>query len=204
MSGTLIHLVRHGAHGLPGNLLAGRMPGVHLSAEGRAQAERVAGTLAARPIAAVLSSPQPRAQETAAPIAARHGIPVETEPRLDELDFGEWQGIGFDALQERADWRAWNRARGLAAAAPGGETMAHAQARALAVLGQARARWPGGEVVLTGHLDVLRAALLGVLGAPLDLFGRLTLAPGGRATLRLWHDNAELEALDNPPRDAAL
>lgn len=198
MGGTLVHLVRHGAHDLVGRVLAGRMPGVHLSAEGRAQAARVAGVLGERAIAAVLSSPQPRATETASPIAARHGLAVEIEHGLDELDFGAWQGMGFEALDGRADWRAWNRARGLAGA-PGGETMVQAQARAMAVLGRARARWPGGEVVLAGHQDVLRAALLGVLGAPLDLFGRLALAPGGRAAVRLWDEHAELEALDNGP-----
>lgn len=175
------------------------MPGVHLSAEGRAQAERVADALAGRPLAAVLSSPQPRARETAAPIAARHGLAVEIEPGLDELDFGAWQGMGFDALEDRADWRAWNRARGIAAGAPGGETMAQVQARVLSVLARARARWPEGELVLAGHQDALRAALLGVLGAPLDLFGRLALAPGGRAVVRLWDEHAELEALDNGP-----
>jgi broad specificity phosphatase PhoE len=196
VSGTLIHLVRHGAHDLVGRVLAGRMPGVHRNAEGVLQAERTADALASRVIAAVLSSPQPRAQETAALIAARHGLPVEIEQGLDELDFGSWQGMTFVALDGETGWHAWNRARSLART-PGGETMVHAQARVLAVLVRVRARWPGGEVVLAGHQDVLRAALLGVLGAPLDLFGRLALAPGGRATVRLWGEHAELETLDN-------
>lgn len=196
MSGTLIHLVRHGAHALVGQALVGRTPGVHLSAEGREQAERVADRLASRPLAAVLSSPQPRAMETAVPIAARHALPVTAEPGLDEIDFGTWQGLDFATLAEREDWRAWNRARGLAQP-PEGEMMATAQARALAVLARARMAWPGGELVLAGHQDVLRAALLGVLGAPLDLFGRVALRPGGRAAVRLWEDHAELEALDN-------
>jgi probable phosphoglycerate mutase len=199
MSGTLVHLVRHGAHDLVGRVLAGRMPGVHLSAEGRAQAARVADALAARPLAAVVSSPQPRAHETAMVIAARHGLDVAVEPDLDELEFGAWQGMAFDALDGRPDWQAWNRARGLAAAPPGGEMMAHVQARALRALLAARARWPGAEVAMAGHQDVLRAALLGVLGASLDLFGRLALAPGGRAAVRLWADHAELETLDNGP-----
>ena len=196
MPGTLVHLVRHGAHALVGQTLVGRTPGVRLSAEGRQQAERVADRLAGRPIAVVLSSPQPRTMETAAPIAARHALAVTAEPGLDELDFGAWQGLDFAILAEREDWQAWNRARGLARP-PGGEMMAAAQARALAVLARARAAWPGGEVVLTGHQDVLRAALLGVLGVPLDLFGRVALRPGGRAAVRLWDDHAELDALDN-------
>ncbi|MBV9749984.1 MAG: histidine phosphatase family protein [Acetobacteraceae bacterium] len=196
MSGTLVHLVRHGAHGLVGRVLAGRMPGVRLSAEGVLQGKRVADALATRAIAAVLSSPQPRAEQTAALIAARHGLPVEIEHGLDEVDFGTWQGVTFGALDGQTAWQAWNRARGLATT-PGGETMVQVQARALAVLARARAKWPGGEVVLAGHQDVLRAALLGVLGAPLDLFGRLAFAPGGRATVRLWDEHAELETLDN-------
>ena len=196
MPGTLVHLVRHGAHALVGPALVGRTPGVRLSAEGREQAERVADKLASRPVTAVLSSPQPRAMETAAPIAARHALAVAAEPGLDELDFGAWQGLDFATLAKREDWQAWNRARGLAKP-PGGEMRAAAQARVLAVLARARAAWPGAEVVLAGHQDVLRAALLGVLGAPLDLFGRVALKPGGRAAVRLWADHAELEALDN-------
>ncbi len=196
MSGTLVHLVRHGAHDLVGRVLAGRMPGIRLSADGVLQANRVADALATRAIAAVLSSPQPRAQETAALIAARHGLPVEIEHGLDELDFGTWQGMTFAALDGHTAWHAWNRARGLATT-PGGETMVQVQARALAVLAGARARWPSSELVLVGHQDVLRAALFGVLGAPLDLLGRLALAPGGRATVRLWDEHAELETLDN-------
>ena len=75
MGATTLHLVRHAAHGLLGRVLAGRMPGVALTAEGTAQADALADALAGRPIRAVLSSPVQRAQATAAPIAARHGLP---------------------------------------------------------------------------------------------------------------------------------
>ena len=37
-------------------------------------------------------------QETAAPVAARVGLAVETLPALTEIDFGEWSGRSFDAL----------------------------------------------------------------------------------------------------------
>ena len=198
MTSTLVHLVRHGAHSRVGSTLAGRGSGIHLDEEGRRQAARVAEILSTRPVQAVLSSPQPRATETAALIAARHGLDVTVEAGLDELDFGDWEGESFAALANRQGWQAWNRARSLAVP-PRGELMIQAQARALAVLLRTRQRWPEGDVVLAGHQDVLRAALLAVLGAPLDLFGRIALMPGGRAALRLWADHAQLEALDNGP-----
>lgn len=167
-----------------------------LSAEGRGQAQRLADALASRPIAAVLSSPQPRAIETAGPIAARHGLAVEIAPGLDEIDFGTWQDVAFADLDGDPAWRAWNGARGLGQA-PGGETMIMAQGRALGVLLDARRRWPDAELVMAGHQDVLRAAMLAALGIPLDLYSRIALAPGGRAVLRLWEDGATLETLDN-------
>ena len=196
MNGTLFHLVRHGAHDQVGRVLVGRMAGVALSQAGRAQAERVAGLLSGRAIVAVLSSPQPRAEATARVIAVRHGLEVELEGGLDEVDFGEWEGRAFEELEGDAGWRAWTRMRGLALT-PGGEGMGGVQGRVLGVLARARARWPAGEVVMAGHQDVLRAALLGVLGAPLDLFGRMALEPGGIASVRLWADDARLEMLDN-------
>ena len=97
--GTTFHLIRHGDYGLLGRVLAGRTPGHSLSDLGRKQAERVAAALAHRPIAAVVSGPLERARETAAPLAARCGLEVSVDPDLDEIDFGEWTGMAFDALQ---------------------------------------------------------------------------------------------------------
>ena len=67
---TLVLLVRHGQTATTGIMLPGRAPGLHLSDEGREQAEGVATRLAPLPrVAAVYSSPLERARETAAPIA---------------------------------------------------------------------------------------------------------------------------------------
>ena len=196
---TTLHLVRHAAHGLLGKVLAGRMPGVGLSAEGAAQAAALADELAAHPIRAVLSSPVQRAQETAAPIAARHGLPVLTDPGLDEIDFGAWTGMAFGALADDPAWHAWNRFRSLAPT-PGGEGMAAAQARALGAVARARSAWPEGDVVLVGHSDVLKAVLAHVLGTPLDLLHRIDLAPACRSVLVLWDDGARVDGVNLPAR----
>ena len=81
---TRVHVVRHGEVYNPSGVLYGRLPGFHLSETGRAQADTVAEALADRDIAAVIASPLERAQETAAPIAAKHDLAVDTDPDLIE------------------------------------------------------------------------------------------------------------------------
>lgn len=174
------------------------MPGVGLSAEGQTEAARLAETLGARPIAAVVSSPMQRAAETAAPLAARLGLPVTVEPGLDEIDFGSWTGLGFDALAGRADWAVWNRCRSLGAP-PGGESMLDAQARAVtAVLRLARVH-AGGELALVSHQDVLKAVLAHLLGLPTDLMARFALDPAHRSVVTLFGDDLQVEAMNLPP-----
>ena len=69
---TTIHLVRHGSHVLPPGVLAGRLPGVVLSDEGREQALRTAERLAGTGgIGAVQCSPLERTYQTAGIIADR-------------------------------------------------------------------------------------------------------------------------------------
>ena len=174
------------------------MPGVGLSGEGQAQAAQVADTLASRPIQAVLSSPLERAQATAAAIATRHGLPVQTDPGLNEIDFGAWTGAAFSDLERQADWHAWNRFRSLAPT-PGGETMVAAQARALAAVARARVAHPDGEVALVGHSDLLKAVLAHILGMPLDLLLRIDLHPAHRCVVALFDDDARVEGINLPP-----
>ena len=84
MPETVVHLVRHGQVENPRRVLYGRLPGYHLSRRGQAQADLLAGHFAGAPLAAVLASPLERAQQTATPIAAAHGLEVRTDLRLIE------------------------------------------------------------------------------------------------------------------------
>ncbi len=105
---TVVHLMRHGEVENPSGVLYGRLPGYHLSELGREMADRVAAHLADRDIRYVVASPLERAQETAAPIAAAHALPVATDERLIEADNvfqGKTFGIGDGALRRPANWR---------------------------------------------------------------------------------------------------
>ncbi len=192
---TTFHLVRHAAHALLPHTLAGRMAGVGLSDEGRAQARTLARHLAGRSVAAVVSSPVQRALETAAPVAAALGLPVGIDAGFEEIDFGTWTGRRFDDLAADPAWDAWNCLRSLARC-PSGETMHEAQSRALAALGRLRAAHAGQEVVVVSHADVVKAMLAPALGLPLDLLHRLLISPASCSTLVVFDADVQVASVN--------
>lgn len=179
---TTIHLVRHATHDLLDRVLTGRMPQVNLADQGRLQADKLAQHFRSREITAVQSSPRERAMQTAQPIAWEAGLVCETVPALEEIQIGEWTGQTFVALANDARWRAWNASRS-AARAPGGESMGEVQARLMDHLYAMQAADPEGRIVMVSHADVIKAALLHVIGASLDAYGRLEIAPASISTI---------------------
>ena len=105
--GTIVHLVRHGEVDNPRQVLYGRLPGYHLSADGRMMAKAAAGFLAGRDVTVLLTSPLERAQETAEPIAEEFALP----PVIDERLIEPWNhfegltfGVGDGSLRKPQHW----------------------------------------------------------------------------------------------------
>ena len=91
---TTLLLVRHGRTAANASgTLAGWTPGVSLDDTGRTQAAALGSRLSILPVAAVISSPLERCQETATAIlAGRDGTPLHTDDRLGECRYGDWTG----------------------------------------------------------------------------------------------------------------
>ncbi|MBO0776333.1 MAG: histidine phosphatase family protein [Actinobacteria bacterium] len=105
---TIVHLLRHGEVHNPQGILYGRLPGYHLSEDGRVMAKAAADALADRDLAGLWSSPLERAVETAAPLAAQTGLEVTVDERLVEpwnRFEGTTFGVGDGALRKPANWR---------------------------------------------------------------------------------------------------
>jgi probable phosphoglycerate mutase len=184
-------LVRHALCDPVGVSLSGRRPGVSLNADGRAQlaplVARVARRLDGAPLAAVVASPMARAQETALAVARAHGLAVDTEPGLAELDFGLWTGRRIDGLGDETAWPHFNAYRS-GTRVPGGELALEAQARAVGAALRLAAARPDARVAAVSHADVIKAVLGHALGIPLDLQHRLEVAPASvsEVELRPW------------------
>lgn len=132
-------------------------PGGPLTAEGRDQAEQLAAGLAAEPVVGVYASTAIRAQQTAHPVAVRHGLSVEVIDGIHEVFVGELEGrTDAAALQLFVEvFRRW-AAGDLAAPMPGGESAAEAIDRYQRAVRKLTARHPTGSVVIVSHGAAIR------------------------------------------------
>ncbi|MFC7502350.1 histidine phosphatase family protein [Nocardioides sp. CPCC 206347] len=147
---TVVHLVRHGEVHNPGGVLYGRRDGFHLSTRGLAMADRIGEALGGNDITVLRSSPLERAQETAAPLAAKLGLEVTLEPRVIEST-NQFEGLTFgkgnNALRNPLLWRhlynpfkpSW------------GEPYKAIVERMMAAVHDARVAATGHEAVLVSH-----------------------------------------------------
>jgi probable phosphomutase (TIGR03848 family) len=174
---SVVLLVRHGLTPTTGIKLPGRAPGLHLSEEGRRQAEAAAERIGkvAR-IAAVYCSPITRARETAQPIGRAVKRALRIERDLADLDIGEWTGMSLKQAARRPEWETVQR-NPSSFRFPGGESFPEMQTRMTSALGRIVARHPGQIVVAVSHADPIKAAVAQALGTPLDLFQRIMIAP---------------------------
>lgn len=180
---TTVLLVRHGQTPTTGRVLPGRAPGLHLSDEGRQQAEAAARRISRlKRVAAIYASPLERARETAMPIARARGLVLHIERGLLELDIGQWTGLRLDRVSKKPEWQTVQRYPS-GFRFPDGESFTEMQTRMTGALARMVERHRGGTVVAVSHADPIKAALAHALGMHLDLFQRLAIAPGSITTI---------------------
>ena len=179
-------LVRHGVTATTGKVLPGRASGLHLSDEGRRQAEATAARIKSLPkVAAVYASPLERAQETAQPIADARRLKLRTEPGLLECDFGEWTGKRLAALSKKKEWTVVQN-RPSSFRFPDGESLQEMQGRMTETLDQLAKRHAGRTIVVVSHADPIKAVVVDAMGAHLDSYQRIVISPCS-ITVIAWH-----------------
>ena len=158
-------LARHGrTTANAARILDSRPPGAPLDEEGRAQAEQLAERLADHPVRSVHASHAIRTQQTAAPVAAAHGLAVEVVDGVHEVSIGELEGRSDEAAFEifYEVYHAWWRGE-LDAHLPGGESALDLRARFLPVVERLTADGDG-DVVVVSHGAAIRMAAAALLG----------------------------------------
>lgn len=191
---TTLLLIRHGENDfVKKQRLAGRLPGVHLNAHGRAQAAALAAALKPTKLAAVYSSPLDRGVETAQAVAEAQGLKLIKRAKLAETNLGDWQGRRIASLQRDKRWRALQESPA-GFRFPGGESMLEQQARlvhevqALCALHKAK-----DTIACVSHGDPIKLIVAFYLGLSLDHFQRLYVDTASLTKLTI--DNGRVQLL---------
>jgi broad specificity phosphatase PhoE len=191
----MILFVRHGETEANRARLALGRADPPLTDHGRSQAAALAARLADSGAVRVLSSPLARARATADAIAAALGVTVEEEPRLVEMDYGEWDERSFSELPSE-DLTRWRTDASFAP--PGGESLLAVGARVASLCAELI---DGDPVVAVSHVSPIKAAALWAMDADPLLAWRMHLdvasitrvgAPTGRPVLFGFNDTAHL------------
>jgi broad specificity phosphatase PhoE len=138
--------------------------GVDLDETGLKQAELLADYLRERRIEAVYSSPLQRALKTARAIASRHKLKVVITQGLNDLKFGEWEGLPVTEVREKyvTLFTEWVEQPHLVEI-PGGEGLDDVTGRVLNLVNDIVMRHKG-TVVLVSHRVVHKVLILALLG----------------------------------------
>ncbi len=138
----------------------GWLPG-ELSEEGRRLAARLGERRAGEPLAAVFTSDLRRAAETAAIAFGASGVPILSDWRLRECDYGTLNGGPAQAMHDA-------RAAHLDTAYPAGESWRQAVERVGWFLRDVTARYDGEQVIVIGHVATKWGLDHHLRGVPLE------------------------------------
>lgn len=162
---------------------------VPLNETGRLQCARVGEVLANFGIDRIRTSPLVRALESSRIVAEAIGAPIESDERLVEVRFGDWQGRTYDEIAADPHYRRYIEDP-VGQAAPGGENVIEVQQRALASLQGAR---QGERVLFVTHGDLIRTILCRFLQVPLAGFRRLRIDNCGLSAVAVSDGSGEVK-----------
>ena len=122
-----------------------------LTEEGHRQAKVLAEKAKNLSLDVIIASPMVRAQQTASAVAEVTGIPVQTDDRLIEQDYGACEGV------DRLDPVFLACKRNFGTRYPGGESMLDLACRVYRLLDEIPMKYPGKTVLLVCHGGVMRS-----------------------------------------------
>ena len=156
---TTIYVIRHADVENPHRVLYGHLPGFHLSALGRAQAQGLGDRLRDAGLRRIVHSPLDRAAETARIVNSRlpEPVPLEVDAQLREADFSRYlQGVPYWQIPVRRPlWFVHKTRRGIVA---GDESYDVLGGRVLDVVRRLAREHPGEPMAVVSHADPIQAA----------------------------------------------
>ena len=143
---TTLYLARHGETDWNRELRVQGSSDIALNELGRRQAQALAQELEHVELDAIYSSDLSRARETAAAVAALHGLEVRLDPRLRERAFGSWEGLTREEIHALPEGSRHD-----------GESDEEVRERVLEAIQAIADAHPGEDVLVVAHGGALNA-----------------------------------------------
>lgn len=176
---TRIYFVRHGmtAANLE-NRFAGRT-GEPLHGEGVTQMEQLGRRLRKHNMARIVSSPLPRATESAAIIGRILGVPVTVDDSFTDMLIPHWDGLTKEEITAcfGPEYPGWS-SQPERFSVTGCETLVDVQQRSVRAMEQLLAAECGRNTLIVSHLIVLRCLVLYYADMGLSGFRSVKIANG--------------------------
>jgi len=156
---------------------------IPLTPKGIQQAKAIAHALRRDPPSQLYTSTLQRARDTAQVIAQELRVKVIADPRLNEIDFGKWEGASFDRLPEleRSRFRKWRE--GKLRKAPGGESLASLSRRVGEILKEILHRHAEETIAVITHGGPIKTFLFKALKAESPSIWSFQIDPGSISLL---------------------
>src|SRR6185436_8210498 len=172
-----LYLLRHGQTELSrDDVFCGSGLDPDLTSEGREMAEAFKNSYQTINWSRIFTSELLRTIATAAPLAQSLNLVPERRPGLNEIGYGDWEGLSKDAVDD--NWLAdpaWN-------APTKGELAVTVARRALQVVEEIR-RSSDGNVLIVSHKATIRILLCSLLGIDVGRFRYRLACPVGSVSV---------------------
>jgi len=197
---TRLLLIRHGEVEARYQRIFGGRIDMNLSPRGKRQAKKLADYLEGKTIDAIYASPMKRVQQTLAPTLKFSGQQQTIFHDLRELDFGDWTGLGWEAVRDQFqfavhEWLEQVEHPG----APNGENGRAFRARVEPCLREILRKHPGENVAVFCHGGVIRMALSILLELPLPKTNSIEVEYASITQVALHPHMAEVELMNFTP-----
>jgi broad specificity phosphatase PhoE len=154
---TTLLLARHGETEWNRELRIQGSSDIELNELGRRQAQSLAQELTDVELDAIYASDLKRASQTAAAVAATHGLEVSVDERLRERSFGSWEGLTREDIAELPEGSRHD-----------GESDDEVRERVLEAISEIAAAHPGEQVLVVSHGGALNALWHHALGVRIE------------------------------------
>ncbi|ABN51942.1 Phosphoglycerate mutase [Acetivibrio thermocellus DSM 1313] len=196
---TVLYLVRHGQTDWnKENRCQGRID-TELNSEGILQAEAIAQRLAGENIDVIYSSALKRAYTTAEIINRKLSRELVRNEALNEIDFGEWEGLTFEEMRKRPDYsyEQWRLMPHLVTFPGGEKSLKNVQDRAMKFVNEIIEKHNGNNILIVSHGGVIKLIILGMLGIGLEAYNKFFIANASLSIVVIESDRAFLRTLND-------